>query len=797
MKSIPSLLVLVALLITLSTTVDAQQLSAAEVLQGNTSVPFTKNVGQWPDSILFRANAGGATLWFTNDGVYYQLSRRVEAENNHDPFDPAYMRDHGRAQPDSIEMLMVKAQFVGANPDAQIVGLDEMEYKCNYFLGNDPSKWRSNVPNYRSIVMQDVYPGVDVRFAGNDRGALEYRYELTPDAQAAQVQVVYEGVEQVLSQDGDGAVADTRFGEIAGLLASPSVEDQVFGGVDNRSPGFEASRSLAGSARNTGSVELVYSTYLGPSEFGRGIAVDASGSAYVTGHTESANFPTENAYDDSHNGNDDVFVTKLSAAGDSLIYSTYLGGSEGDEGWAIAVDGSGCTYVTGNTFSTNFPTENAWDGSDDGTTGTDAFVTKLSANGNSLTYSTYLSGLSGGGDFGYGIAVDGSGCAYVTGTTLSTDFPTENPYDDSHNGGSTDAFVTKFSAAGNSLVYSTYLGGMGGDEGWGGVAVDTSGCAYVTGKTNSDDFPTKSAWDEDLNGNDAFVTKLSSTGDSLIYSTYLGGSVTDVGRGIALDSSGCAYVTGNTYSTDFPTQNAYDDSFNGGYYDAFATKLSAIGDSLIYSSFLGGSGSDIGLGIAVGSSGCAYVTGSTPSADFPTQNAFDDNHNGSSNRAFVTELSSSGDSLVYSSYLGDSSPSYGRAIATGKLGHAYVTGDNAFVAKLSVVGDTDADGDGILDEFDNCPGIANADQADTDEDGSGDACDCCFWTRGNVDGDAEDASNISDMTYLVSYLFSEGEAPPCFEEGDVTADDAINISDMTYLVAYLFSGGPPPAPCPE
>jgi len=359
---------------------------------------------------------------------------------------------------------------------------------------------------------------------------------------------------------------------------------------------------------------LVYSTYLGGSgyDWGYGIAVDSSGNAYVTGLTFSTDFPTQNAFQRRFGGANDVFVTKLNSSG-SLVYSTYLGGSDMDWGCGIAVDSSGNAYVTGWTWSADFPTQNAFQRRFGGAN--DAFVTKLNSSG-SLVYSTYLGGSRP--DWGYGIAVDSSGNAYVTGRTLSTDFPTRNAFQRTFGGGGDfDAFVTKLNPSG-SLVYSTYLGGSGGDRGH-GIAVDSSGNAYVTGETYSTDFPTKNAFQRTFGGEwDAFVTKLNPSG-SLVYSTYLGGSGDDEGYGIAVDSSGNAYVTGLTDSTDFPTtQNAFQRTFIG---DAFVTKLNPSG-SLVYSTYLGGSGMDWGRGIAVDSSGNAYVTGETYSPDFPTKNAF-------------------------------------------------------------------------------------------------------------------------------------------------------------------------------
>ncbi|MDI6794927.1 MAG: SBBP repeat-containing protein, partial [bacterium] len=315
---------------------------------------------------------------------------------------------------------------------------------------------------------------------------------------------------------------------------------------------------------------LVYSTYLGGGggESGNGIAVDSTGAAYITGTTVSTDFPTQNAIYGSLSGSTNLFVTKIDATGSGLVYSTYLGGSDGSDsgGVAIAVDYSGAAYITGFTFSTDFPTRNAIYSSYSGDTGTDVFVTKINAAGSGLDYSTYLGGT--GDDGGSGIAVDSSGAAYITGTTNSGDFPTQNAIYGSYSGGSNswergDAFVTKINAAGSALSYSTYLGGSS-SEGGSGIAVDSSGAAYITGSTRSSDFPTqspiygaKSGWQ------DAFVTKINAAGSALAYSTYLGGSSSNYGKAIAVDSSGAAYITGQTSSSDFPTLNAIDGSLSG------------------------------------------------------------------------------------------------------------------------------------------------------------------------------------------------------------------------------------------
>ena len=412
----------------------------------------------------------------------------------------------------------------------------------------------------------------------------------------------------------------------------------AFGGGGRGLDAFVTKLNAEGSA-------LLYSTYLGGAgdERGFGIAVDSSGNAFVTGFTTSVNFPTTaNAFQAAAISG--AFVVKLDATGSTLAYSTYLSGSDGATGQGIAVDSFGSAYVTGTTNSSNFPTVNALQPAYGGNY--DAFVTKLNADGSALVYSTYLGGNSD--DYGQGIAVDSAGNAYVTGGANSADFPTVNAFQAAYGGGQYDAFVTKLKADGSALVYSTYLGGSS-DEGGLGIAVDSSGNAYVTGTTSSTDFPTANAFQAAYGGggicgstfysfpcNDAFVTKLNYAGSALIYSTYLGGNNEDGGHGIAVDSFGNAYVTGTTSSSNFPTVGAVQPIYGGGEYDAFVTKLNAVGSALIYSTYLGGDDEDSAQGIAVDSLGNAYVTGST-GPGFPTANAFQATFGGSYD-AFVTKF---------------------------------------------------------------------------------------------------------------------------------------------------------------
>ncbi|MHA1354738.1 MAG: SBBP repeat-containing protein [Candidatus Heimdallarchaeota archaeon] len=394
---------------------------------------------------------------------------------------------------------------------------------------------------------------------------------------------------------------------------------------------------------------LLWSTYLGGSQHDRSkdIAVDGDGNCYVTGDTYSNDFPTLNAYNDTLSGFNDVFISKFSSSG-TLLWSTYLGGAGNDDGYAIAVDNAGKCYVTGETCSSNFPVLNAYDDTlASSPPEDDAFIAKFSSSGN-LLWSTYLGGSEQ--DTGFDIALDGYGRCFAIGRTDSADFPTYDAYCDTYSG-KDDVFITKFSSDG-LLLWSTYFGGSGRD--WGnGIAIAKDDSCYVTGETNSTNFPTLNAYNDTLSSTwqTAFVSKFTASG-SLLWSTYLGGSKEDTGNAIAVDSSENCYVTGRTYSEDFPTLNAYDSTFNSAG-DTFSTKFSDNG-SLIWSTYLGGTNYEVAESIAVSDDDHCYVVGRTSSNDFPLMNAYDTKLNGTSD-GFITVFKTS-----YSSQSTTSpSPSYG------------------------------------------------------------------------------------------------------------------------------------------
>ena len=635
---------------------------------GRLPLSFEKNLGQTEAQVKYISRGRGYSLYLTPSEAVLSLTAGKAAARKEAR--PGQSLEARPTDPPAV----VRMRLVDGNPNPEISGVEELPEKSHYFIGNDPTLWRTNVPRYARVSYRDVYPGVDLVYHGS-QGRLEYDFVVSPRADPRPIRLRLEGPAAVRLDGGGNLVLQTREGQL--VQHAPFVYQEVegerrwVGGSYVLHGGSDVGFELGAYDSTRPLVidpAIEYSTYLGGagSDAAASIAVDSSGSAYVTGETASANFPTLNPYEVAQ-GDVDVFVTKLSPSGSSLAYSTYLGGSGRDIPHSIAVDASGSAYVAGVTFSTDFPTLDPYQTDQDGVLA-DAFVTKLSPSGSSLAYSTYLGGSDADGAFG--IAVDGSGSTYLTGSTQSTDFPTLNAFQAYQ--GLNDVFVTKLAPAGSNLVYSTYLGTTGFESSF-GIAIDGSGSAYVTGRTDSPDFPTLNPYQTHQGLNDVFLTKLAPSGSSLAYSTYLGGGAFDIGLGIVVDASGSAYVTGYTDSTNFPTLNPYQT--NQGDTDAFVTKLSPSGSSLAYSTYLGGGNTDAAFGIAIDSSGSAHVTGRTLSTDFPTLTPYQTDLIGPD--AFVTKLSPSGSSLTYSTYLGGGGDEQGAGITLDGSGSAYVTGSTS------------------------------------------------------------------------------------------------------------------------
>lgn len=644
---------------------------------GNLPIPsghFTENRGQLENvAVRYYASHGPALVGFTDTSILIKLVRSAEEAST----PPAGSDDDGNAQSASgegeIAGVLLRVSFDGArvvSPWAR----NEVAHRNNYFLSRDPAAWQMGVRSYREVVYANLYDGIDLVFRADPNG-VKYEFIVREGGDPRRITMRYEGADS-LRIDETGLLVGTPMGT---LRDSKPIAYQDGGDVECNF----ALRSPSSYGFNCESWDpslplvidpLLYSTFLGGgfNETGKSIAVDSAGYAYVAGYTWSVDFPTTpGAFDTTLGGPGDAYVTKLDVTGSSLVYSTYIGGSSVEDGVAVAFDSLGNAYLAGFTLSTDFPvTPGAFDTTPNGNE--DAFAVKLDGGGG-LVYSTYLGGA--GVDYAYSIDVDTAGSAYVAGHTRSGDFPVTPGAFDTSLSGATDGFATKLSADGGSLLYSTYIGGSSIEDNC-FVAVDSAGSAYLTGITASADFPvTAGAFDTTFAGNDAFVTKLSPAGDALVYSSFLGGSSGEFGLSITVDSAGSAYVTGYTWSTDYPvTPGSFDTSYNGGTADVFVTKMNGTGSGLVYSTYLGGANREVGLSVAVDSAGRAYMTGSTQSSDFPvTPDAFDATLGGTYD-AFVTVLNAAGAALVNSTYLGGSLVEEGLGVAVDPTSAVYLTG---------------------------------------------------------------------------------------------------------------------------
>ncbi len=630
-------------------------------------IAFEPNVGQTDPRVRFLARGRGYVLFLAPREAILGLPRAGT---------PLRMR-------------------LAAAREAEIEGEGLLPAKSHYFVGADPRGWHQDVPSFERVRYRAVYPGTDLVFYGKE-GELEYDFVFAPGADPHQVRMELSGVAAARVDHDGNLVLTTEAGPIVWRRPvayqaeeGERLEVESRYTVHGRRVGFE----VATYDRTRPLVvdpTLSYSTYLGGggADAGHAIAVDAAGNAYVAGETGSANFPGTGAL----KGLLDVFVTKFDPSGATRVYSAYLGGGGSDVALGVAVDAGGNIHLTGDTKSDDFPTTAGAYQRVRSTGTADAFVTKLSAAG-ALVYSTLLGGPGPDqGSRGQAIALDSAGNMVVTGRTDSAEFPvTAGAFFTSFRGEVFDAFVAKVNPAASgaaSLVYSTFLGGSKNDAGF-GVALDSADNVYVTGGTSSPDFPaTATAYQgsSTASSTDAFFTKLNANATGLLYSTFLGGSSSNErANGIGLDASGNAVLTGQTTSSDFPTRNAIQATYGGGSSDAFVAKFdpTASGNaSLLYSTYLGGSGTDTGRALAVDASGRVYVTGqTTSSADFPIGNAIQATYGGGSSDAFVTKLNPTGTTHLYSTYLGGNdaegtSPTLqgGHGIAVSPCGDAWVTG---------------------------------------------------------------------------------------------------------------------------
>ena len=685
-----------------------------EASYGALPLLFIPNEGQYDPRVAYAVQGRDKSIFFTNEGLTFVLSEPADSPPAGKPRALRDLAPHEPGPPMPQQRWTVKLDFVDANPGARPESLEQAGTVISYFKGQ-PAEWRTGLQASRKIIYRDLWPGIDLIYSGTVH-RLKYDFIVHPGADPARIRLACRGADGVAVtpsgqlelttplgtlrdempkawQERDGkrenvAVAYALNGPV-GVQVAALASDQggavTLSGVDSNQKqqvygftvgDFDHARTLILDPEI-----LVYCGFLGGSgdDYGSAIAINSAGNAYVTGSTTStgAPFPVKaGSLDESHNGGPwDAFVAKVKADGTDLVYCSFLGGSGNDYGNGIAVDNDGNAYITGGTASVDLPvTSGSLDESYNGNV--DGFVAKVKADGTVLEYCGFLGG--SGDDYGYSIALDAADNAYLTGGTISANFPTTPGFFGSSHNGNTDAFVAKINPTGSALIYSGFLGGSAEENGF-GIAVGSDGSAYVTGYTNStaDTFPeTVGPYLTHHGDSDAFVAKVKVDGTVLEYCGFLGGSGEDGGNAITVDSTGSAYVTGFTSSTQttFPAIIGPDLVQNGGT-DAFVAKVMPDGTGLDYCGFLGGSGADSGYSIVVDNTGSAYVAGYTNStqATFPVLVGPDLSQNGDAD-AFVAKVRAGGMRLDSSGFLGGSGEDIGWGLAVDKKGDVYVVG---------------------------------------------------------------------------------------------------------------------------
>ncbi|MGL5379768.1 SBBP repeat-containing protein, partial [Clostridium sp.] len=634
---------------------------------------FEKNIGQYDKNVRFVLKNGINTTFFTQEEIVIALTKIKEEHTNDQNDRLNNIKEY--------ETSVLRITLENANQYPEITGLNELDCKINYIKGNDENDWSLNVPIYEKIIYKDIYNGIDLVYYEN-QGKLEHDFIVSPNANINSIEISFDGADDI-SLDNDENILITIKDHTVVMLRpkvyqyinDTEIEIDSSFLIKNNNVTFNISDYNKDKILIIDPV-LMYGSYIGGSNDDRSysITIDNNQIAYLTGSTLSTNFPIKDAYQSTLQGGRDIFLTKIDTAlsgVSSLIYSTYIGGDSDDVGYGVTVDNNQIAYLTGSTSSSNFPVKNAYQNTLQGSS--DAFLSKIDttlSGSNSLIYSTYIGGSNS--DTGNGVAIDNNQNAYIAGSTYSLNFPVKNSYQSTFQG-IRDAFLTKIDttlSGTNSLIYSTYIGGNNDNVG-SGVAVDNNQNAYIAGYTSSINFPVKNAYQITLQGvYDAFLTKIDTTlsgTNSLIYSTYIGGNNYDLCKSVAVDNNQNAYISGYTYSTDYPLKNSYQSSLQGTI-DVFLTKintaLSGV-NSLIYSTYIGGSSSDYGSGIAVDNNQNAYITGNTYSSNFPVKNAYQSTYQGNSD-AFLTKIDttlSGTNSLIYSTYIGGNNDDAGYGIA--------------------------------------------------------------------------------------------------------------------------------------
>jgi uncharacterized repeat protein (TIGR01451 family) len=666
---------------------------------------FEANQGQSDSRVKFLSRGAGFGLFLTSDAAVLELrAAPTPSKSEGHPHDN---------QRDALATSVVRMRLAGANGAPEVTGDEQFPGKSNYFIGNDPAKWRRNVPQFARVRYRNVYSGIDLVYYGK-QGRLEYDFEVAPGADPRRVILSFEGADKVaLNSDGDLVLAiqnasirlqaprvyqkrDKEEQAVAGrfLMLAPNQVGFEIGAYD-RSRELIIDPALSYSSYLGGTGNEGCFAFTGVATSGcPAIAVDPGLNMYVTGPTSSTDFPPQPGVLKSLVGTANLFVSKFDPTGKTLLFSTYLGGDGTDTSAGIAVDSGFNVYVAGTTSSTNFPTPNGFQ-SAPVPAGKHVFVSQLKPDGSALLYSTYLSG--NGIDIATGLAIDNRSNAYVSGITTSSNFPVSSTPFQATPKATNQFFYSKVNALASgaaSLAYSTYVGGSTPTTGiamGGGIAVDANANVYITGGTNFTDMPVLNATQANSAGGlDAFVAKFNSSGTEL-YLTYFGGSADDIGYAITVDSGFNAYITGSTTSSGIPgvagTQPFQPTGLKGGK-DAFVAKIGnpASGSTIYplnYFTYLGGTTDDVGLAIAIDSIQNVRVSGWTKSSDFPTTNATSVQPGGfgGATDAFAaridTTTTTSSTAGEWATFLGGSAVDNGTGVAVDANGTTYMAGDTA------------------------------------------------------------------------------------------------------------------------
>ena len=640
----------------------AQPPERARQLYTNLPQSFEPNRGQADTQVDFISHGPGFTLLLSRQQADLQLTRTKPGSTT------------------QAQNLTLRMRLVGARMGARAEARDLQTGSSNYFIGHEPSAWRTGIPQYRAVEYHEIYSGIDVVYH-SDGQRLEYDFLLHAHADPRDIRLAIDGADEVhVDQTGD-LVAEIGSAEIR--HRKPTVYQESDGmrkPVNGRYVSLGGNRigfELGAYDKSKPAVidpVLVFSTYFGGqgTDNGGGIRLDAAGNIYICGTTSSTNLPGASSPGPPFSSGTDAYVAKFSPTG-KLIFVTYVGGTNDQaSGNGVGVDGNGNVYLAGITAAANFPVKNAIQGTYHGAQ--DAFVLELNSSGSALVYSTYLGGSAL--DYARAMEVDTAGNAYVSGSTGSKEFPTVNAAQPKFGGGNLDSFAVKIAPGGSSLVYSTFLGG-GQTDFNNGMTIDPTGNAYIFGDTNSTDFPVVGAIQSTYSGgqNTGWLVKLGASGN-VVYSTYYGGTGGDAIRGAKTDASGNLIMTGETASINFPIVKAIQPHYGGGMYDAWVAKLNASGSQILYSTYLGGSGEDGGGSVAVDALGNAYITGLTFSSNFPVVNAAQAANAGNED-AFLTKINATGSAILSSTYLGGSGADAGVQIAVDAAARAYIVGTTA------------------------------------------------------------------------------------------------------------------------